>query len=47
MQGIHIHLSVIGAVTAFAGVIIIGFFWRLVAMLNHTSVWGQAMAFIY
>ncbi len=47
MQGMHIHISVIGAISAFIGVIVIGFFWRVVAMLNHETVWGQAMAFVY
>lgn len=43
----HIHLSVIGAFTTFIYVAIIGFFWRLASMLNHTTAVGQAMAFIY
>jgi len=47
MQGMHIHLSFIGALTSFIGVIIFGFFWRLLSMSKHDTPLGQAMAFIY
>jgi len=47
MQGFHIHLGVVHAVTTFLVVIIVGFFWRLGAAANHGTPWGRAMAFIY
>lgn len=43
----HIHLGIMDAVKGFLGVIVIGFFWRLVAALNSQNSVGQAMGFIY
>lgn len=43
----HVHLGVIHAVTTFACVIVIGFFWRLIAGHNSQNAVGQAMAFVY
>lgn len=43
----HIHLGVLSALVVFANVIVIGFFWRFLAMKYHNSPLGQAMAFIY
>jgi len=43
----HIHVGLLFALTIFANVIILGFFWRMIAMrYAHTPI-GQAMAFIY
>lgn len=43
----HIHLGVLSALVAFANVIIVGFFWRFLAMKYHNTPWAQAMAFLY
>lgn len=43
----HLHVGVIHAVTVFASVIFIGFFWRLIAAHNSQNSLGQAMSFIY
>jgi len=43
----HVHLGILNALTIFASVIIIGFFWRLVAGMNADNSVGQGMAFIY
>lgn len=43
----HIHLGILHALTAFASVIIVGFFWRIVAGMNADNSVGQAMSFIY
>jgi hypothetical protein len=43
----HVHLGVLSAFVIFAKVVIIGFFWRMVAALNALNPLGQAMAFIY
>lgn len=43
----HIHSGALHAATVFLSVIVIGFFWRLIAgHLSDTPV-GQAMAFVY
>lgn len=43
----HIHVSLLASLGAFLGVLVWGFFWRVIALkFSHTSV-GQAMAFIY
>jgi len=43
----HLHIGLIKALTTFAEVIIIGFFWRLASMYFHNTAWGQAMGFVY
>jgi len=43
----HIHIGVLHAVGIFASVVIIGFFWRVVAGMNAGNKLGQAMSFIY
>jgi hypothetical protein len=43
----HIHVGILHAVTIFASVIIVGFFWRLAAIYWSDSPVGQAMAFVY
>lgn len=43
----HIHLGVLHLLTVFAGVIVIGFFWRTIAGLNKDNAVGQAMSFVY
>jgi hypothetical protein len=44
---VHIHIGALDAVKAFLSVIIIGFFWRLIAGHLSDSPIGQAMAFVY
>jgi hypothetical protein len=43
----HIHLGVLKAVITFLEVIIVGFFWRIIAMHNSDNSLGQAMAVVY
>ncbi len=43
----HIHLGILHAVGVFASVVVIGFFWRVVAAHNANNSVGQAMSFIY
>lgn len=43
----HIHLGVLHAFSIFLSVIVIGFFWRLIAAHNSDNSVGQAMSFIY
>ena len=43
----HIHIGVVQALTAFLSVVVLGFFWRIVAGLNADNAVGQAMSFIY
>lgn len=43
----HVHLGALHAFTVFASVIVIGFFWRLVAGMNKDNSIGQAMSFVY
>ncbi|HET7641331.1 MAG TPA: hypothetical protein VFK47_21660 [Ktedonobacteraceae bacterium] len=43
----HVHLNVIDAITTFLYVIIVGFFWRIVAAMNANTAIGQAMGFLY
>jgi hypothetical protein len=43
----HIHIGLIQLVSTFACVIIVGFFWRVIAGWQHDTAIGQAMAFIY
>lgn len=43
----HIHIGILDAVKAFLGVIVLGFFWRLIAAHNSGNSFGQAMGFIY
>lgn len=43
----HVHIGLLYALVIFANVIIIGFFWRFLAMKYSSSPVGQAMAFIY
>jgi hypothetical protein len=43
----HIHLGVLHAVGVFLTVVVVGFFWRLIAGWNAGNSVGQAMSFIY
>jgi hypothetical protein len=43
----HIHLGILLSITTFLHVIIIGFFWRVIAGHLADSTIGQAMAFVY
>lgn len=43
----HIHLGILPALVTFAYVLIIGFFYRFIAMKFHDTAIGQAMAFAY
>jgi hypothetical protein len=43
----HIHAGIIHAISAFLGVIIVGFFWRVIAAHNSDNAIGQGMAFVY
>ena len=43
----HVHIGLLHALTIFAYVIVLGFFWRLAAMYFSDTAAGQAMAFIY
>ena len=43
----HIHLGLIHALGVFASVVVVGFFWRLIAAHNSDNAVGQAMSFIY
>ena len=43
----HIHVGALEAVKAFLAVIIVGFFWRLLAAHNADNSLGQAMSFVY
>ena len=43
----NIHVGASEAVKAFLAVIIVGFFWRLLAAHNADNSLGQAMSFVY
>lgn len=43
----HIHLGVLHALGIFASVVVVGFFWRVIAGHNANNSLGQAMSFIY
>ena len=43
----HVHVGLLKALMTFLDVIVVGFFWRLLAFNNADSAIGQAMAFIY
>lgn len=43
----HIHVGLVHGATIFASVLVMGFFWRLIATHNAENSLGQAMAFIY
>jgi len=43
----HIHMGIIHALVIFANVIIVGFFWRIVAAHNAANSVGQAMSFLF
>lgn len=43
----HAHVGILKTVLTFLDVIIVGFFWRLIAFNNADSPVGQAMAFLY
>lgn len=43
----HIHIGALHALSIFSSVIIVGFFWRLLAAHLKDSPVGQAMVFIY
>jgi len=43
----HIHIGARHALGIFASVLILGFFWRILAAHNADNALGQAMSFIY
>lgn len=43
----HLHLGVLHAIGVFASVVVVGFFWRVLAAHNADNSFGQAMSFIY
>ena len=43
----HVHIGALDAFKAVLGVIIVGFFWRLISGHLSDSPIGQAMAFVY
>ena len=43
----HLHIGILHAVGVFLCVIIVGFFWRVIAGHNSDNAVGQAMAFVY
>lgn len=43
----HVHVGLLKSFMTFLDVIVWGFFWRLLAMMNAEQPVGQAMAFIY
>ena len=43
----HIHISAVGILTTFAGVLIAGTIWRLIASHLSNTQLGQAMSFMY
>lgn len=43
----HLHFGLIQGLSVFAYVVVIGFFWRLLAAHNHNNALGQAMSVIY
>jgi len=43
----HIHIGILHAIGVFASVVVIGFFWRLIAAHNSDNSVGQAMLFVY
>lgn len=43
----HVHLGALDAIKAFMAVVIVGFFWRLIAAHNANNALGQGMSFIY
>lgn len=43
----HVHLGVLHYLSIFAAVVVVGFFWRIIAGLNKDNAVGQAMSFIY
>jgi hypothetical protein len=43
----HIHIGALDMLKVFLYVVIIGFFWRVVAGLMSDNPVGQAMAFLY
>lgn len=43
----HIHVGALDAIKVFLYVVIVGFFWRIIAGLMSGNSLGQAMAFLY
>jgi hypothetical protein len=43
----HIHIGALDAVKVFLYVIIVGFFWRIIAGSLSDSPVGQAMSYLY
>ncbi len=43
----HIHLGLVSAIKVFLEVLVVGFFWRLIAMHNSDNSVGQAMSVLY
>lgn len=43
----HIHVGALDAVKVFLYVVVVGFFWRIVAGMMSDNAVGQAMSFLY
>lgn len=43
----HVHAGLMHALTTFAYVIIIGFFWRLYSVSHADTALGRGMGFVY
>lgn len=43
----HIHIGALDAIKVFLYVIVVGFFWRVIAGHFSENPIGQAMAFLY
>lgn len=43
----HIHVSVLDAMTVFIMVVLVGAVWRAIAARYASTPWGQAMAALY
>jgi len=43
----HIHVGALDAIKIFLSVVIVGFFWRIVAGYFSDNPVGQAMSFVY
>lgn len=43
----HIHLGVQQVAITFASVLVVGFFWRVIAANLHDTDVGKAMMFLY
>jgi hypothetical protein len=43
----HIHTGILEMLRIFASVVVVGFFYRIIAAHNHSNALGQGMSFIY